>query len=277
MRAIDLPSGTPVPVLGQGTWHLGQGRHPRETEIAALRRGLDLGLSLIDTAEMYGAGASEKLVGEAIGGRRDDVFLVSKVLPHHATEAGTIAACEASLRRLGTGRLDLYLLHWRGRVPLRETVAGFVRLREAGLIRHWGVSNFSVADLSELLLVPGGRAVETDQVLFNLTHREIEYDLLPWSYEHGLPLMAYSPIEQGKLLGNATVLAIAERHGATPAQVALAWVLEHERVIAIPEAGSPAHVEENRAAVDLRLTPEDLADLLDAFPPPPGPSPLPVH
>jgi diketogulonate reductase-like aldo/keto reductase len=277
MRTTDLPSGEAVPVLGQGTWHLGQGRHPRETEIAALRRGLDLGLSVIDTAEMYGDGASEKLVGEAIAGRRDDVFLVSKVLPHHATERGTIAACEASLRRLGTDHLDLYLLHWRGRVPLRETVAGFTRLREAGLVRHWGVSNFRVADLAELLLVPGGRGVETDQVLYNLVHREIEYDLLPWSLERGLPLMAYSPIEQGKLLGHQAVRAIAARHGATPAQVALAWVLDHEHVIAIPEAGTPAHVEENRAAVDLRLEPEDQADLLDAFPPPPGPAPLPVH
>ena len=277
VRTIALPSGEPVPVLGQGTWHLGQGRHPRETELGALRRGLDLGLTLIDTAEMYGDGAAEQLVGEAVAGRRDEVFLVSKVLPHHATEAGTVAACEASLRRLGTDRLDLYLLHWRGRVPLRETLRGFERLRKAGRIRHWGVSNFGVAGLAELVRLAGGRNVATDQVLYNLLHREIEYDLLPWCLEAGLPVMAYSPIEQGRLLTHPTLRAVAERHGATTAQVALAWVLDHERVIAIPEAGTPAHVEENRAAVGLRLTAEDLADLLEAFPPPVGPAPLPVH
>jgi diketogulonate reductase-like aldo/keto reductase len=266
-----------VPVLGQGTWHLGQGRHARATEIAALRRGLDLGLTVVDTAEMYGDGASEKLVGEAVAGRRDEVFLVSKVLPQHATETGTVAACEASLRRLGTGHVDLYLLHWRGRVPLRETLRGFERLRAAGHIRHWGVSNFSVADLAELFRLPGGNRAATDQVLFNLAHREIEYDLLPWCLDAGVPIMAYSPVEQGRLLRDPTVRAVAERHGATAAQVALAWVLDHEHAIAIPEAGTPAHVEENRRALDLRLTTDDLADLLDAFPPPAGPRPLPVH
>jgi diketogulonate reductase-like aldo/keto reductase len=277
VRTTSLPSGERVPVLGQGTWHLGEGRHPRVAEIEALRCGLDLGLTLLDTAEMYGDGTGERLVGEAIAGRRDETFLVSKVLPHHATEAGTVAACEASLRRLGTDRLDLYLLHWRGRVPLRATLRGFERLLNAGRIRYWGVSNFDVADLAELVRLPGGRRVATDQVLYNLAHQEIEYDLMPWCLQAGLPIMAYSPFEQGRLLRHPTVRAVAARHGATAAQAALAWVLDHEGVIAIPEAGTPEHVEENRAAVDLRLTPEDLAELLEVLPPPSGPRPLPVH
>lgn len=277
IRTTALPSGKPVPVLGQGTWHLGQGRHPRQMELDALRLGIDLGLTLVDTAEMYGDGASEALVGEAIADRRDDVFLVSKVMPHHATASGTIAACEASLRRLATDRLDLYLLHWRGSVPLRETLDGFSRLLDAGLIRHWGVSNFRVADLAQLIRLPGGDGVATNQVLYNLAHREIEWDLLPWCLEARLPVMAYSPIEQGRLLTHPVIRAVAARHDATTALVALAWVLDHERVIAIPEAGTPRHVEENRAALELSLTAADLADLEDAFPPPFGPSPLPVH
>jgi diketogulonate reductase-like aldo/keto reductase len=276
VRATKLPSGEAVPVLGQGTWRLGEGLRPREDEIAALRLGLDLGMTLIDTAEMYGNGAAETLVGEAIAGRRDEVFLVSKVLPGNATASGTVAACDRSLRRLRTDQLDLYLLHWRGAVPLAETLDGFAALLRAGKIRYWGVSNFDVPDLEELRSLPGGREVATDQVLYNLSRRGIEWRLLFWCRELGLPIMAYSPIEQGRLLRNPVLQRVAARHGATAAQVALAWVLRHADVIAIPRAGNPAHVEENRGALDLRLTEQDLAELDRAFPPPTGPQPLEV-
>jgi diketogulonate reductase-like aldo/keto reductase len=275
-RATKLPSGEAVPVLGQGTWYLGEGLRPREDEIAALRLGLDLGMTLIDTAEMYGNGASEILVGEAIAGRRDEVFLVSKVLPGNATASGTVAACDRSLQRLRTEQMDLYLLHWRGRVPLAETLDGFAALLRAGKIRYWGVSNFDVPDLEELRSLPGGREVATDQVLYNLTRRGIEWRLLFWCRELGLPIMAYSPIEQGRLLRSPVLQRVAARHGATAAQVALAWVLRHPDVIAIPRAGNPAHVEENRGALDLRLTEQDLAELDRAFPPSTGPQPLEV-
>jgi diketogulonate reductase-like aldo/keto reductase len=273
---VALPSGELVPVLGQGTWHLAENPARSGDELAALRRGLDLGMTLIDTAEMYADGAAELLVGRAIAGRRDEVFLVSKVLPHHATRSGTVAACEASLRRLGTDHLDLYLLHWPGRVPLTQTLAGFADLQAAGLIRHWGVSNFDVAQMTNLVTLPGGSTVATDQILYNLTRRGPEYDLLPWLREHGVPVMAYSPIEQGRLLAHAAVLEVAARHDATTAQVALAWVLGHEGVIAIPGSGNPDHVEENRRALDVELTPQDLADLDEAFPPPLYPQPLDV-
>jgi diketogulonate reductase-like aldo/keto reductase len=271
---IKLPSGEPIPVLGQGTWHLAEGRRPPEQEVAALRLGLDLGMSLIDTAELYARGAAETLVGVAIAGRREEVFLVSKVLPSNATLRSTIAACEGSLRRLGTDRLDLYLLHWRGPVPLTETLEAFAALVQAGKIRYWGVSNFDLADMEELVDLPGGDAVTTDQVLYNLTRRGIEWDLLPWCQDRNLPIMAYSPIEQGRLLGDPTLRAVATRHGATPAQVALAWVLRQEGVNAIPRAGSVAHVRENRAALELRLSGQDLAALDRGFPPPTGPRPL---
>jgi diketogulonate reductase-like aldo/keto reductase len=271
---IQLPSAATMPVLGQGTWHMGEGLHSAREEIAALRLGLDLGMTLIDTAEMYGDGASEQLVGAAIAGRRDEVFLVSKVLPSHATRTGTVAACERSLRRLGVDYLDLYLLHWRGPVPLAETVAGFEELLRLGLIRAWGVSNFDRSDMRELLRVPGGSGVQTDQVLYNLARRGIEWDLLPWCLEHGRPIMAYSPIEQGRLLHHPVLQAVAERLGATPGQVALAWVLRIDGVAAIPKAGTPQHVTENRAALDLRLSPADLAELDQAFAPPRGPQPL---
>jgi diketogulonate reductase-like aldo/keto reductase len=271
-----LPAGEAVPVLGQGTWYLGEGLRPRQVEIAALRLGLDLGMALIDTAEMYGEGAAEVLVGEAIAGRRDEVFLVSKVLPGNATRSGTVAACDRSLRRLRTDQLDLYLLHWRGRVPLQETLDGFEALLRAGKIRYWGVSNFDVADLHELRSLRGGREAASDQVLYNLSRRGIEWDLLPWCREFGLPIMAYSPIEQGRLLEHPVLQQVAVRHNATAAQVALAWVLRHSDTIAIPRAGTPAHVEENRAAVGLRLSGPDLAALDRAFPPPRGPQPLEV-
>lgn len=254
--------------LGQGTWYLGETPERRSDEIAALQTGLDLGMSLIDTAEMYGDGAAEELVGEAIAGRRDEVFLVSKVLPDNASLRGTIAACERSLRRLGTDRLDLYLLHWRGSHSLAETVAGFQSLLQAGKIRHWGVSNFDVSDMDELVGLPGASDVATDQVLYNLTRRGIEHDLVPWCQSRRVPIMAYSPIEQGRVLGHRELQKVAERHGATPTQVALAWVLRIDGVIAIPRASKPGHVRENHGALNPTLTEEDFAELDQAFPPP---------
>jgi diketogulonate reductase-like aldo/keto reductase len=274
IRKIPLPSGQTIPVLGQGTWGMAEDARRRKDEIAALRLGLDLGLTLIDTAEMYADGGSEELVGTAIAGRRDEVFLVSKVLPHNATRRGTIAACERSLRRLGTDRLDLYLLHWRGPVPLAETLDAFLALMRAGQIRNWGVSNFDVADLEELAGLDGGASVATDQILYNLTRRGIEYDLLPWCRERNLPIMAYSPIEQGRLLGHSELERVGARHRATAAQVALAWLIRQPGVVAIPRAGIPAHVRENRAALDLHLTQDDLVALDQAFPPPTARRPL---
>lgn len=274
MRTTTLPSGETVPVLGQGTWFMGDHRNRRDEEIATLRTGLDLGMTLIDTAEMYGDGVSEELVGEAINGRRDEVFLVSKVLPSNASRNGTIAACERSLRRLGTDRLDLYLLHWRGRTPFAETIEAFEKLQRDGKIRRWGVSNMDVHDMKELLRAPGGDAVATNQVLYNLTRRGIEFDLLPQAQQRGLPLMAYSPIEQGRLSHYPEVQDVAERHGVTPAQVALAWVLRQQGVIAIPKASKVEHVQQNHAALELQLTEQDLAELDEAFPPPSSPEPL---
>jgi len=274
VRSTNLPSGEAVPVLGQGTWGMAEGKHPRTDEIQALRLGLDLGMTLIDTAEMYAGGGAERLVGEAIAERREEVFLVSKVLPTHASREGTIAACERSLKRLRTDRMDLYLLHWPGSVPLQETVEGFDALVHAGKIRYWGVSNFDIRDMAELDEVAGAGNVATDQVLYNLTRRGIEFDLLPWCRERGVPIMAYSPIEQGRVLGHTEVKRIAKLHTATPAQVALAWVLRQNDVIAIPRAGVPEHVRENRAALDLRLSKQDLEALDRAFPPPARPQSL---
>ncbi|WP_030904866.1 aldo/keto reductase [Streptomyces sp. NRRL F-5126] len=271
IRTVALPSGERVPALGQGTWRMAGDPARRAEEIAALRRGVDLGLTLIDTAEMYGHGASEELVGEAVRGRREDVYLVSKVLPSHADRKGTVDACHASLRRLGTDRIDLYLLHWRGDVPLHETVEALDARVSEGSVGAWGVSNLDVDDLADL---PGGAVPATDQVLYNLTRRGPEYDLLPRCRELGVPIMAYSPVEQGRLLGHRTIAAVAAAHGKSPAQVALAWVLRRGDVIAIPKASTAAHVEDNRAALDLRLTDEDLAALDRAFPPPAGKQPL---
>jgi diketogulonate reductase-like aldo/keto reductase len=274
LASIPLANGEAIPVLGQGTWYLGEDRSRRSKEIKALRTGLDLGMTLIDTAEMYGDGAAEELVGEAIAGRRDEVFLVSKVLPENATRRGTIKACEHSLRRLGTDRLDLYLLHWRGGVPLSETIGAFEALLEAGRIRRWGVSNFDVDDMEELVALPGGRTVATNQVLYNLARRGIEYDLIPWSRKRNIPLMAYSPIEQGRVLRHPAPRNIAQRHGATPAQVALAWVLQQADICAIPRSGNPEHTRQNHAALQLNLTADDLAELDAAFPPPTRKVPL---
>jgi diketogulonate reductase-like aldo/keto reductase len=272
---VPLWSGEAVPVLGQGTWGMAEGKRPREEELRALRTGIELGMTLIDTAEMYADGGAEELVGDAIKGRRrDEVFIVSKVLPQHATRNGTIAACERSLRRLKTHVIDLYLLHWREQIPLPETLDGFDELVELGKIRYWGVSNFDVNDMEELIQLAGGDPVTTDQVLYNLARRGIEYDLLPWCHQRKIPIMAYSPIEQGRMLSHPVLEKIARRHGAMPAQVALAWVVVHDGVIAIPRAGVSGHVRENRAALDLRLTQPDLADLDRAFSPPDGPRPL---
>ena len=274
MKLTQLPAGESVSILGQGTWQLGENPRSKQAEIAALRLGLDLGMTLMDTAEMYGDGATEKLVAQAIAGRRDEVFLVSKVLPHHATVRGTIAACEASLRRLNTDVIDLYLLHWRGSVALSETLEGFTALVKAGKIRYWGVSNFDDADMEELFALKGGEEAATNQVLYNLTRRGIERDLLPLCRTHRIPVMAYSPIEQGRVLGRAELRRIADRHGVTPAQVALAWVLRGENIIAIPRSGNPDHVRENRAALDIQLTPADISELDLAFPAPTGKQPL---
>jgi diketogulonate reductase-like aldo/keto reductase len=274
LRHTTLRSGEVVPVLGQGTWGLAEGKHPWEQELVALRVGLDLGMTLIDTAEMYADGEAERLIGEAIKGRRDDVFLVDKVLPKNATRQGTVLACEQSLRRLGTDSIDLYLLHWREHIPLQETVAGFTQLAEDGKIENWGVSNFDIADMEELQNISKGQDVATDQVLYNLIRRGIEFDLLPWCHQRDIPIMAYSPIEQGRLLDNPTLVDIAVEHSATPAQIALAWVLRHDKTIAIPRSGTVEHVKDNRRALEIRLTREELEQLDVVFPPPTGPQPL---
>ncbi|UVE18804.1 aldo/keto reductase [Pseudomonas sp. LS44] len=263
MRTMEL-AGAHVPVIGQGTWRMGEDRSARKREVAALRLGIEQGLSLIDSAEMYGEGGAEDVVGEAIQGRRDEVFLVSKVYPHNASRQGVPAACERSLRRLGTERIDLYLLHWRGAHPLAETIEAFERLREQGKIGQWGVSNFDVDDLHEL----GDNACAANQVLYNPEARAIEFDLLPWQRGRGMPLMAYCPIGQGgELLENAALLEVAHRHQATPAQVALAWVIRGDGVLAIPKALDADHVRQNAAAAALRLSADDLALIDAAYPP----------
>ncbi len=273
---VTLPSGQAVARLGQGTWHMAEDPRARRFEIEALRVGIDLGMTLIDTAEMYADGAAEELVGAAMEGRRDDVFLVTKVLPEHATFEGTLAACKKSLRRLRTNRIDLYLLHWRGDVPLEETVDAFHHLVREGMIRQWGVSNFDVADLEELVAL-GHTEVATDQVLYNLGRRGIEYDLMPWCRERSVPIMAYSPIEQGRLIVHPVLDRIACRHdGASNAQVALAWVLRHPNVMAVPKAATEAHVRNNFGALRIRLDATDLRELDEAFPPPQEKVPLEV-
>ena len=274
MKHVTLPSGEQIPALGMGTWMIGERRSARAEEIATLQRGIDLGMSLIDTAEMYGEGASERLVGEAIKGRRDSVFLVSKVYPHHASRTGTAAACERSLTRLGVDCLDLYLLHWRGSVPLNETVEAFERLREQGKIRHWGVSNLGPGDMAELGECPGGGLVAANQVLYNLSRRGIEWDLLPHCEARGIPVMAYSPIEQARLLGLRGLRALAGSLGVTPSQLALAWLLHRDQIVAIPKASTRAHLEENFAALQCTLDSSALAELDRLFPPPRQATPL---
>ena len=263
----SLPDGTPLPALGQGTWHMGEGARDRTAEAEALRLGLDLGMTLIDTAEMYAEGGAEEVVGDAVAGRRDGVFIVSKVYPHNASRRGAVAACERSLKRMRIETIDLYLLHWRGSVPLAETVEAFEALRRAGKIRHWGVSNCDVDDLEEL--GPALADCATDQVLYSLEHRGVEFDLVPFCAQLRMPVMAYSPVGQGgRLLRQPALIEVARRHGVTPAQVAIAWTLRDPNIVSIPKAADPAHVRQNAAARDLRLTAEDLATLDAAFPPP---------
>jgi diketogulonate reductase-like aldo/keto reductase len=270
-----LPSGISVPILGQGTWKMGERRDRRAQEVAALRLGIELGMTLIDTAEMYASGGAEEVVREAIAGRRDEVFIVSKVLPSNASRAATMRACEASLKRLGADRIDLYLLHWRGGVPLGETVDAFETLQASGKIAAWGVSNFDAADMRELMALPdGGTNVAANQVLYHLASRGTEFDLLPWQRQRGIPLMAYCPIGEGDLATDSRLGPVAERHGATPAQIALAWTLRGEGVIAIPKASQEKHVRDNRAAADIRLTAQDIAELDALFPPPRRKQPL---
>jgi diketogulonate reductase-like aldo/keto reductase len=268
VRTLKLPSGQLIPILGMGTWQMGENARNRQSEIDALRHGLDLGLSLIDTAEMYGEGGAEEVIAHAIASRRAEVFLVSKVYPHNASKRGTIAACERSLQRLKTDYLDLYLLHWRGSVPLVETLEAFQTLQQAGKIRSYGVSNFDVEDMEEAIGLKGGKAIATNQVLYNLMRRGIEWNLLPWCQQQGIPIMAYSPIEQGRLLNNQTLKAIAGERGVTAAQVAIAWLLHQENVIVIPKSSRIDHVEQNYAALNLKLSAEELAALDAAFPPP---------
>jgi diketogulonate reductase-like aldo/keto reductase len=269
-----LPSGEHIPALGQGTWNLGDDPSARAHEIAALRCGIELGLTLIDTAEMYGEGRSEQLVGEAIAGRRDGLFLVSKVYPHNAGRRAMARSCEASLERLGVDVIDLYLLHWPGAVPLAETVEAFEALQRAGKIRHWGVSNFDADAMQALWDTPGGRAVQTNQVLYNLGERGTEWDLLPWQRAHDVPVMAYSPFDQGRLLRHGALRVFAREHGMTPEQVALAWLLAQPGVIAIPKSGSAARVEQNAAALAQPLTAAQLQQLDGVFAPPTRATPL---
>jgi diketogulonate reductase-like aldo/keto reductase len=265
MRRIALPDGAMVPALGQGTWRMGEAGRDAE-EVAALRLGIELGLTLIDTAEMYGDGAAEKLVGQAIAGQRDQVFVVSKVYPHHAGRTSAVVALENTLKRLGTDHLDLYLLHWRGAIPLAETVDAFERMVRDGKIRRWGVSNFDTDDMAELEALPG---CAVNQVLYSPEHRGIEFDLLPWQAARNIPVMAYSPVGQGgRLLRNPALARVAARHRVSAAQVAIAWGLRQPGVISIPKAGTASHVRENAAALDLVLAAGDLAEIDAAFPPP---------
>ncbi|AIQ28304.1 hypothetical protein P40081_09030 [Paenibacillus sp. FSL P4-0081] len=276
---ILMPDGAVLPRLGQGTWTMGEHAANRAEEIAALRHGVELGMNLIDTAEMYGDGRSEELVGEAVRGIRDKVFLVSKVYPHNAAGAALIRSCEASLKRLGTDHLDLYLLHWRGTLPLEETVEGMEALVASGKIARWGVSNFDTPDMQELLRIPGGNHCAVNQVLYHLGSRGIEHELLPWLSGHKIPVMAYSPLAQAGTLRkglteNETVQRIARDHEATPLQILLAWSIREAEVMAIPKAGTRQHVEENAAAGKLVLTSDELWQLDDAFPQPSWKVPL---
>jgi len=274
VRTTKLPSGDRVPVLGQGTWKMGEDKRRHADEVAALKLGIDLGMTLIDTAEMYAGGQAETVVADAIAGQRDKVFIVSKVLPSNASRHGVEAACEKSLKRLRTEIIDLYLLHWRGAVPLAETVAAFEALKAAGKIRRWGVSNFDTDDMEELAELAAGNAVQTNQVLYNPQRRGIEHDLIPWCQQRAIPVMAYSPVGQGAILRDSQLAALAGRHGATPAQIVLAWVMRTEGVIAIPKASRAEHVRDNRAALDIALTGADLAELDRLFPPPRRKRPL---
>jgi diketogulonate reductase-like aldo/keto reductase len=277
MKTVQLPDCERVSALGQGTWGMGETKRAHSDEVAALRLGIDLGMTLIDTAEMYGDGGAEEVVADAIDGQRERIFVVTKVYPHNASRTKLPKACERSLKRLRLDAIDLYLLHWRGSVPLAETVEAFEKLRVAGKIRHWGVSNFDVEDMKELLAIENGSACAANQVLYHVGERAIESDLLRWSQKNKMPIMAYSPVGRGRgLLENPTLKKIAKRHDATPAQIALAWVLREPDVIAIPKASSEKHVRDNARSIDIELTKVDLADLDRAFPPPESKQPLPM-
>jgi diketogulonate reductase-like aldo/keto reductase len=274
IATVSLPDGEPVPKLGQGTWEMGEQPARRAAEIAAVRAGVELGMTLVDTAEMYGDGATESLLGEALAGLRERVFLVSKVYPHNASRRGVQAACEKSLKRLKTDHLDLYLLHWRGSVPLEETVEGFEALRQAGKIRHWGVSNFDTDDMEELMTVPGGDACATNQILYNVARRGPEYDLLPWLAARDMPAMAYSPVDHARLPKRSALDGIADARGVSGFQVALAWVLQQPGVFAIPKAGRVEHVRDNHRALELRLDAGECAAIDAYFKPPRSKRPL---
>ncbi|HET7849392.1 MAG TPA: aldo/keto reductase [Pseudolabrys sp.] len=271
---VRLPSGRTMPKFGLGTWRMGESARKRRDEVDALRHGIGRGVTLMDSAEMYGDGEAERILADAAGNDRERLFIVSKVLPENASRRGTIAACERSLKRLKTDRIDLYLLHWRGSVPLAETLEAFATLRDAGKIIDWGVSNFDMSDMQELAKLSPDEKPATDQVLYNLTRRGIAFDLVPWCRARKIPIMAYSPIEQGRVLSHPALKSVAQRRGATPAQIALAWLLRQEGIIVIPKAGSRAHVEEDIAALELTLDKEDLAALDRAFPPPTKAKPL---
>lgn len=273
-RLTQLADGTSLPILGQGTWEIGDSFATQDAEMAALSRGIDLGLTLIDTAEIYGDGLSERLVGEVIADRRDEVFLVSKVKPDNASEMKMMLACEKSLARLGVERLDLYLLHWESRFPLEETIAAFEELIDEGMIARWGVSNLDMKTMEQLTDLDGGDACAVDQVLYHLGSRGIEFDLMPWAQARTMPLMAYSPLGRGELLQHPVLVEIADRHDASPAQIALAALVRHDGIIAIPKASTVAHVEANAAALDIELDAEDVAALDKAFPPPTSEQPL---
>lgn len=268
MKTLQLPSGKAVPILGQGTWRMGEKASQKQSEIDALKLGIDLGMTLIDTAEMYGEGGAEKVVAKAIASRREEVYLVSKFYPYNASYQGLIAACDRSLSRLKTDYLDLYLLHWRGSTPLSETLSGLQHLKQVGKILDYGVSNFDTDDMAEAESLPGGKEIATNQVLYNLMRRGIEWDLLPWCKKRHIPIMAYSPVEQRAFVGDRRLEDIAAQYDATSTQIALSWLLHQNNVISIPKATNPQHVRENRAALDIKLTPEDLQKLDDAFKPP---------
>lgn len=268
MKTLQLPSGREIPILGQGTWRMGEKASQKQAEIDALKLGIELGMRLIDTAEMYGEGGAEKVVAEAISGCRDEIFLVSKFYPYNASYDGVIAACDRSLSRLKTDYLDLYLLHWRGSIPLSETLEALQHLKQVGKILEYGVSNFDTDDMTEAESLPGGKEIATNQVLYNLKRRGIEWDLLPWCQQRNIPIMAYSPVEQRAFVNNSQLKAIASRHNATSTQIALSWLLHQDNVISIPKATDPQHIKENRAALDIQLTTEDLQEIDRAFQPP---------
>jgi diketogulonate reductase-like aldo/keto reductase len=267
---VTLPDGESVPAFGLGTWHMGEDRRRAADEEAALKLGIELGMTLIDTAEMYGNGTAEEIVARAAKGVRDRLFIVSKVLPHNASRNGVVEACERSLKRLKTDHIDLYLLHWRGSVPFAETLAGFAQLKRDGKIRHHGVSNFNTDDMQEWVGLAGGETVASNQILYNLGRRGPQYELIPWCRERAISIMAYTPLDQGRILGNRALQEVAARHGASAAQVALAWLLRQDGMIVIPKATTLEHVRDNRGALDLALDASDLAALDRAFPPPTG-------